>query len=265
LYTPSQLAAKYIRYYLTASSGKGHGIHSPFVFDFITHVLNNKNWFDGYDKVENCRQRLLADRRVLTIEDFGAGSAAGNKKQKTVQSIAKNAAKSRKFGRLLFRIANYYQPASMIELGTSLGISAACLSLGNPSGTLVTCEGAPAIAAVARENFDQLGIHNASVTVGNFDETLPLVLARSTGIDLAFIDGNHRRAPTLQYFAELLHTMNNPGIIIFDDIHWSRDMEAAWQDIKDHPASMLTIDLFFIGLVFFNPAFKVKQHFVIRF
>ena len=103
------------------------------------------------------------------------------------------------------------------------------------------------------------------ITTGNFDETLPPLLAKTPGIGLAFVDGNHRKTPTLQYFENLLPKMNTPGILIFDDIHWSREMEDAWQQIKDHPGCLLTIDLFFIGLVFFNPAFKVKQHFVIRF
>lgn len=265
MYSPARLAAKYIRYYLTASNGKGHGIHSPFVFDFITRVLNDKGHFQAYDAVEEHRKRLLTNTQLLTIEDFGAGSASGNKNQKTVREIAKNAAKPKKLGQLLFRISRYYQPASMIELGTSLGISAAYLGIGHPSGLLVTCEGSPAIAAFAKDNLAAMNVLNSSVYTGNFDDTLPLLLAGSNQVDLAFIDGNHRKIPTLRYFEELLQKISNEGILIFDDIHWSADMEAAWKEIKAHPAVMLTIDLFFIGLVFFSPSFKIKQHFVIRF
>jgi hypothetical protein len=42
-------------------------------------------------------------------------------------------------------------------------------------------------------------------------------------------------------------------------------MEQAWQAIKADPRVTLTIDLFFIGLVFFDEAFKQPQHFTIRF
>ena len=265
MYSASRLAAKFIRYYLTASNGKGHGIHSPFVFDFITKVLNDKRKFYAYTTIENCRSQLLADDRLLEIEDFGAGSVTGNKRQRSVSSIAKNAAKSKKIGQLLFRIANSYQPANIIELGTSLGLSAAYLASGNPSSKLITCEGAAAVASVARENFSSLGITNIETIEGNFDETLPAILKDIPGADLAFIDGNHRAEPTLRYFRRLLQKLNTPGILIFDDIHWSEEMETAWEEIKSHPESMLTIDLFFIGLVFFSPDFKIKQHFVIRF
>ena len=265
MYSSFRLAAKFIRYYITASNGKGHGVHSPFVFDFITQVLNDKRKFYAYEKIENLRCQLLADNRFLEVEDFGAGSVSGNKKQRSVAAIAKNAAKPAKFGQLLFRMANNYQPAVVIELGTSLGLSAAYLAMGNPAARLITCEGATAVAAVAKQNFALLGIENIETITGNFDESLPAILHRTAGIDLVFIDGNHRAAPTLRYFEQLLQRINGHGILIFDDIHWSEDMEQAWQTIKSHPAVMLTIDLFFIGLVFFNPDFKVKQHFVIRF
>lgn len=265
MYSPLQLAARYIRYYFTASSGKGHGIHSPFVFNFITKLLNDKKHYAAYQKIENLRRHLLKDDRMLQVDDFGAGSVTGNKKQRKVAAIAKSAAKPQKLGQLLFRIVQYYKPGYIVELGTSLGLSAAYLAMGNPAAMLITCEGAGAIAAVARENFSALGISNAEIKEGNFDTGLPQLLQNSPAVDLAFIDGNHRLEPTLRYFEQLLPKMGNTGIIILDDIHWSKEMEAAWETIKKHPASMLSIDLFFIGLVFFSPDFKIKQHFVIRF
>ncbi|MEP7277136.1 MAG: class I SAM-dependent methyltransferase [Bacteroidota bacterium] len=265
MYSAPQLTAKYIRYYLTASSGKGHGIHSPFVYDFVIKVLGNKRRFDSYIGIETGRRRLLKDNRLLPVADYGAGSVTGYRQYRSVASITRNAVKSRKTGQLLFRIANYYKPVSMIELGTSMGLSSAYLALGNPLGRLVSLEGAPAIAALAKENFVSWGIRNISITEGNFDHTLEPLLQTLHGIDLAFIDGNHRQIPTLRYFQQLLQKCKRPAILIFDDIHWSRDMESAWQLIKDHPAVLLTIDLFFMGLVFLNDDFKVKQHFVIRF
>lgn len=265
MYAASRLAAKYIRYYLTAANGRGHGIHSPFVFDFIVHVLNDTTPYPSYDIVEARRSHMLKDKTLLEIEDFGAGSVKGNSRQRTVQSIAKSALKSPRFGQVFFRMAHYYRPQTMIELGTSLGISSLYLSMGNPKGKLVTCEGASAVAGVAKKNFTALQVANVEVVTGNFDDTLPDVLAKTASVDLAFIDGNHRAEPTIRYFEQLLEKINYPGIVIFDDIHWSAEMEAAWQQIKEHPAVMLTVDLFFTGIVFFNNDFKVKQHFVIRF
>jgi predicted O-methyltransferase YrrM len=265
MYSPFRLAKKYLRYYFTAANGKGHGMHSPFVFNFIIKVLNDKRHVDAYDKVEALRQKLLQDKTELTIEDFGAGSVVDKTSRRTIANIARHAAKPKKYAQLLFRIVQYYQPATILELGTSLGISTAYMAMGNPQAKLITGEGSSAIAAQARQNFRQLELQHIQVVEGNFDNTLPQLLQQLTTIDLAFIDGNHRLGPTLQYFQQLLPHTNEHSILIFDDIHWSQGMEQAWQQVKDHPAVTLSIDLFFIGLVFFRRDFKVKQHFIVRY
>ena len=246
-------------------------MHSPFVFEFITKVLNDKTVYPPYSLVENLRHQLVKDQTVLSIEDFGAGSKVDKTNQRTIASIAKNASKSAKFGQLLYRMVRYYQPHTVLELGTSLGITSSYLSLAKPAAKLITMEGATAIAETARQNFKTFKLQNIEIVTGNFDETLSTVietLSRVEGlssIDLAFIDGNHRREPTVKYFNQLLPVTNNDSILIFDDIHWSKEMEQAWESIKQHTSVRCTIDLFFIGIVLFRREFKEKQHFAIRF
>jgi predicted O-methyltransferase YrrM len=277
MYPRWQLAAKYLKYYLTSSSGKGHGIHSPFVFDLITKVLNDKRHYPEYEKVEGLRQQLLTDKTVLNIEDFGAGSSfaktnlpTGQAGQRTIASIARSAAKSKKFAQLFFRMAKMYQPKTILEMGTSLGITTSYFSLAKSDSNIITMEGAKEVAAIANNNFKSLGLQNISIIEGNFDHTLSSVIealsqVEGSTIDFAFIDGNHRREPTERYFLQLLPKTNNDSILVFDDIHWSREMEQAWETIKKHPSVRCTIDIFFIGIIFFRQEFREKQHFSIRF
>jgi predicted O-methyltransferase YrrM len=301
MYSRLRLARKYLAYRCRASNGKGHGIHSPFVFDFVTKILNDTRDYPAYTRVEGLRQRLLADGTTLEIEDLGAGSVRDGKadrvgaerpgkekgdrrsaecRRRSVADIARNAAKPRKLGQLLFRIARHYQPRVMLELGTSLGLSAAYLASGAEKGggsiqgglaagandlKLLTIEGSAAIAAVAEANFRSLGLESIELVRGPFDDMLPGVLDRIGSIDLAFVDGNHRREPTLRYFHLLIARASPSAVLIFDDIHWSAEMEGAWELIRRDPRVLLTIDLFFIGLVFLREEFKVKQDFVIRF
>ena len=245
-------------------------MHSPFVFHFITKILNDKTAYPEYEKVENLRQQLLTDTTGLIIEDFGAGSAINKTNTRTVAAIAKNSAKPKKFGQLLFRIVKEYQPQTILELGTSLGITSSYLLLAKSDAKLITMEGAKEVANTARKNFQTLNIQNYSLIEGNFDSTLSTVIrdlseVEGSTVDLAFIDGNHRQAPTEQYFQEMLPATNNDSILIFDDIHWSKEMEQAWETIKNHPSVRCTIDLFFIGIVIFRQEFREKQHFTIRF
>ena len=84
-------------------------------------------------------------------------------------------------------------------------------------------------------------------------------------VEFAFIDGNHRREPTERYFQQMLPKITNNTILVFDDIHWGSEMEKAWDVIRKHPSVRCSVDLFFMGIIFFNPAFREKQHFKIRF
>lgn len=265
MYSPLQLAARYARYYVTASNSKGHGMHSPFVFSFITQVMNDKRTFYAYRTIENLRQALLIDQQKLVIEDFGAGSRVRKENTRKVCDIARSSLKPKRFGQLLFRIVDHYSPANILELGTSLGTTTAYLASANEHSKVVTMEGAATVAAVARKNFAKLGLQNIRLVEGNFDETLAATVQQMGSIDLAFVDGNHRYEPTLRYFREILPAMHEYSILIFDDIHWSAEMEQAWSAIQQDPAVTLSIDLFFIGLVFFRKEQKVKQHFTIRF
>jgi predicted O-methyltransferase YrrM len=265
MYSPLQLAIKYFNYWITASNGKGHGMHSPFVFEFITKILNDRTAYTEYEKVEALRDQLLNDTTVLEVEDFGAGSVIDKKNKRSISSIAKNAAKPKKFGQLLFRMVKRYQPKTILELGTSLGITTSYLSLAKPDARLITMEGSKEIADVAKQNFNAIELKNVELIEGNFDNTLSSVVRGLPSVDFSFIDGNHRQEPTERYFKELLAKTNNNSILVFDDIHWSSEMEAAWETIKNNAAVTCSIDLFFIGIVFFRKEFKEKQHFVIRF
>jgi predicted O-methyltransferase YrrM len=265
MYSSFQLAKKYFNYFIHSKNGKGHGIHSPFVFDFVTHVLNDNKKYECYKKIEPLRTHLLSNDTIINVEDFGAGSALMPFKKRKVNAIAKSSLKNKKFSQLLFRIAKYYKPQTILELGTSLGISTCYFACANKNSSVYTFEGSEEIAKIAGQNFNIAALQNINLIKGNFDETLLPALKKIGKVDLAFIDGNHRKAPTLSYFSELLKRSHKDSVFIFDDIHWSMEMEDAWKQIQQRDSVTLTIDLFFVGLVFFSTDFKVKQHFTIRF
>ncbi|MET0634766.1 MAG: class I SAM-dependent methyltransferase [Chitinophagaceae bacterium] len=264
MYTPFQFIIRYLKFRIRAFNSKGHGMHSPFVYSFITEVLNDRTGYNEYKIVEDLRRRLLKDRSPVRVVELGAGSTTGSGNERRVSSIVRTAAKSPGLAQLLFRITRYYQCRNVLELGTSMGISAAYLKLAGSDVNLVTLEGSPQVASRARENLHSLGLQ-VRIVEGNFDDTLPALLSQPGMIDLVFVDGNHRREPTQRYFTWLLSHMGNDSVIIFDDIHWSPEMEQAWDFIRGHEAVRCSIDLFFVGLVFFRKEFREKLHFEVRF
>lgn len=257
------IARKYIAYLL--HSNNRHAVHSPFVYTLIEEVLRDQRKFYAFGEIEKRRRRLLADHSTIQITDLGAGSSLQRTTERRVWEIARYAAKPAKYGRLLFRLAHYFMPEDMLELGTSLGISTSYLAAACASARVVTLEGCPEISSIALETFRQIGLDNIRLITGNFDDTLGPALLGMKKLDLAFIDGNHRKEPTLRYFSQCLTKTHAGSVLIFDDIHWTTEMESAWKEIIAHPAVTGSIDLFFMGLVFFREEFREKQHFVLRY
>ncbi len=264
-YNHGRLLFNYLKYVISASNGKGHGIHSPFLYAFVRQVLNDSTAYPDYARIEVFRKTLLKDKTVLEVDDFGAGPSRKSSALRTISSIARSAAKSPGLAQLLYRIARFYKPQHILELGTSLGISAAYLASGNPDAKLITCEGSAAIADKARQHLTSLHCNNTTVVTGNFDQTLPGVLQQLGRVDLAYIDGNHRLEPTLRYFEQIREYTTTDSILIFDDIHWSREMENAWEIIRNSPGVTASVDLFFLGFIFFRKEFKEPLHYTIRF
>lgn len=266
MYNSFQLAWKFLIYLLTSSNGKGHGVHSPFVFDFIVHVLRGKQVdIQGFMQIEAKRRELEHSSKVLDVLDLGAGSSFDKKSQRTVSSIAKRAAKPSRFARLFYRIIRYYQIDSVLELGTSLGLTTRYLTIAEPRHGVISIEGAPAIAHFTAKSLAEEGIRNTTILTGDFKDHLPGALASMKGSKLVFVDGNHQYQPNLDYFQAALGVIGDEDILIFDDIHWSKDMEKAWSEIRNNGKVSCTIDLFFIGIVFFRKEFKEKLDFSIRF
>ncbi len=257
-----KLIFKYLRYLIVAKTR--YSIHSPFVFKFYSDIILSDKHFYPFDSIAKVRQALLKNQDEITITDFGAGSMFNNGKKKKISTIAKNAAKPEKFGKLFFRIIEETQAQNIVELGTSLGLSTSYLASANKNANVQTLEGCPETAKMAQKVFNSQQLHNIKITVGNFDDTFPSVLEKIGRIDFLFIDGNHQYEPTLRYFQQSLPYIHENTIIIFDDIHWSDGMEKAWKEIKENVNVSVSIDLFFVGLVFFKKG-QVKEHFILKY
>jgi predicted O-methyltransferase YrrM len=264
VYPAHRLALKYLHYLLTAANGRGHGIHSPFLYDFTEKLLNAKDSPEIFGRIEALRAKLKRDETRIPVLDLGAGSVSDNNKSRRVCDIAKMAAKPPKYGRLLHRIATHYGAKKVLELGTSLGMSSAYMASAPCVQELLTLEGAPSILQTAEANFKMLGLSNIRTLCGDFDQTLAQALEMMTP-DLVFFDGNHRYEPTMRYFNTCKELTGEDAIFVFDDIHWSREMEDAWGDIRRTPGVTCTIDLFFVGVVCFRPQFLEPLHISIRY
>ena len=243
-----------------------HHLHSPFTYDLVKNVVNDKYRYPDYKKVYGLRNLLKKDGSEIMVTDFGAGIGGKGDAfiQKSVSSLFKNNSIRPKYGELLYRFVKQLKPTHILELGTSLGISSAYMAFAAPDASIVTVEGCKGVAEKAAGNFTRLGLKNIKQEIGNFDSILDQVIDAMPMIDFAFIDGNHRKEPTIRYFESCLRKVNNDTVLIFDDIHWSQEMNEAWKFIQSHQSVTLTLDLFQFGIVFFRKELS-KQDFIISY
>ncbi|MBA3648206.1 MAG: class I SAM-dependent methyltransferase [Chitinophagales bacterium] len=240
-----------------------HSIHSPFVFDFVKNVLYDYRNFYVYNEIERLRKELLAFSQKISIEPPEFHTPYTNNITKSIAEIIKASAKPPRQAQLLFRIANHYGCKKMLELGTSFGFTSCYLSGAGKESYVITLEGNKAVCAFAQKNFTRLNRKNIELICGAFNETLKGALQKLNLVDLIFFDGDHRKSLTIDYFVESLPYLHENSILIFDDIHWSKGMNEAWEIIKSYERVTLTIDLYYFGIVFFRKALS-KQHYIIK-
>jgi predicted O-methyltransferase YrrM len=237
-------------------------VHSPFVYNLVTKCFNGQTNPSKLNTFNTIQKSLYSNHNSITITDYGKGSSVFKSNERKVSDIAKIAGISKKRAKLLLRIVEYFNPKNILEIGTSVGLGTSVLSIGNSEAKIVTLEGCVNTAKVAKELFKTNHLNNIQLVIGNFNETLSDVL-NNKPYDLIYLDGNHQKEATLQYFNQCLETAHNNSIFIFDDINWSQEMQKAWEEIKIHPKVTITINTFFWGMVFFRKEQK-KQHFTIR-
>lgn len=278
-----QLIKSYIKFLI--HSKNEHGVHSPFVYDLVTKCFYDKTNYPEYEILKNYRKSLLENKNSIEVTDFGAGSRVFKSNKREISKIAQTAGISSKNAELLFRIVRYFQPKSVLEIGTSLGLATSALSLGleaetnraklNQNAKIITLEGCPNTQRQAQvqlqEQFQRQiqgqksnsKFQNIEFLNTEFSSYLKNCQLISENCQLIYFDGNHSKKATLEYFEALLPTISNDSVWIFDDIHWSIEMENAWEIIKNHEKVTVTIDTFQWGIVFFRTEQK-KEHFIIN-
>lgn len=246
------------------TAGNEHNLHSPFLFQFYNNIVKSTEMPLEVHQIELLRKTLQKDNRVIEITDFGAGSRWNKSNSRKISMIAKTSEKALKWQGLFYRlIKHYFHDSTILELGTSLGLTTSYLAFANLTNQVTSFEGCPQIARVAEENFQDLKIPNISQIIGNIDQTLPEFLKRNNRVDLVFFDANHRYEPTIRYFELCLAQAHEDSIFIFDDIYWSVEMRKAWEEIKQHKAVRQTLDFWQIGIVMFRETQPV-QHFKLK-
>jgi len=227
-------------------------IHAPFAFQLVKDVIYDEQPHAEYNNLLSLRHAQLNDRSPLSFAPAGA-LANGHMIENNVAQIARRYALPVKHAKLLLRLVKFLKPRTILETGTGTGFSAAALALGNSNAAVYTVDAVQQLSDLARRHHRDAGIANVRYAVGDLDAALVDMAKKITPIDFVYLDANHTREATLRYFEGLLPHLSPNACIAVDDIHWSSGMKKAWLELTRRDSVSLSIDLFRLGLLFFNP------------
>ncbi|MDA7774814.1 class I SAM-dependent methyltransferase [Pseudomonadales bacterium] len=190
----------------------------------------------------------------------GDDDEMGVKAEVMTGSRLKSASTNKTQGEWLYKLACFAarecpSMLNIVELGTAAGISGMYLLAGASEESeklkLFTFEGSPELAEVATRNLSKItssketGKCDFEIVLGNFDEVVEQFFSSfPEKVGLALIDGNHREDATLAYHRILRQVMSPCGIIVHDDINWSKGMRKAWYEIKQLEGAGRTVELY---------------------
>jgi len=248
----------YLKHQLTATSI--YGAHSPFLFELFNEVFNKPFLKEDRLAFEAYRNAVLSDPHSIRFEEHGAGN--NQDRTMTIAEIAGKSSISAKEAHLLINLTRLLKPTSILELGTSTGVSANAFRIAAPEAQITTIEGCQELAKyISSQSNDS----KTEIIATTFDDFFASSKAADKKWDLIYIDGNHTFEATLAYYEIIKEKhSHNDTCIVFDDLYWSAGMTKAWKKIISDSSNTLTLDLFCMGIVFFDHRLS-KQHFRIKF
>lgn len=229
-------------------------LHSPFVYQLYRSCIRSHGKPHEFNAIESLRSALLKDDTVLKGKDPGTGG----QHTREIKDVARYHLSAKKESLFHYHLGVYINAKTVLELGTSLGINTAYLSLF--ANHVHTIEGHEGTAAQALKNFSHLDRKNIALHQGAISEQLPRVLEATGLVDFLLLDAHHALEPTLTYFETCLPYLHNDSAVVVDDIYWSEGMTTAWETLKSHPKVTLSLDFYHFGVLFFRKE-QVKQHF----
>lgn len=207
---------------------------------------HEKDDINSFSNCESYRRKLLSDTAQITYEIFSSDRKA------SVRDICKKAPSTKKWCQFLYRLVKNIDSPRVLEIGTNLGVSGSYIleACRGKNGKLTTMEGLPQLCEISHKQFSRIVPDSKfEIIQGLLDNTFARIIEEKEGYDLIFIDGNHKKGPTLEYFNSLKSVMGETAVFVFDDINWSIGIKEAWEIIKKDKEVNFSIDTYEQGIV----------------
>lgn len=238
---------------------KGYGVHSPFVFNLITKVIEERCSYYSFQDIERMRKQLLFKEGLIAYPDR---QHKGKLRQRTIGQIVEREGIKASHGALLFRLTNYFKSRHILQLGPTMGLSTLYLTSYAPDLKCIALENVPEFASISRMVFEKKARNPVDLRVGSYKELLPQALSDMGRIDFVFFNTLYEQHNNVWLFNECVKHIHEETVFVFEGIKESRKMREFWEEICAHPEVTVTIDLYSLGLVFFNKRLHKRDYIV---
>jgi len=205
----------------------------------------------GETSAKDRQVQARVEKRRAEIERSGRPfqviSNSGGLIERSARDVTRFSCVSPEWGMFLYLCAKAFRSQTIVELGTSLGISSSYL-VSSFCEQFVGIEGSKQLAKIAKRNVLSIS-PTATVVHAMVDEILEELISRwAAELDLLYVDANHNFEPTLRYMDRFAPHLKPGALVIFDDIHWSEEMWEAWRILQNRQGFSHALDLGRFGL-----------------
>ena len=240
---------------------RGYGVHSPFVFNLITKVIEERCSYYSFYDIELIRKQLLFRDDVIAYPDR---QQKGKLCRRTVGEIVEREAIKPKHGALLFRLTNYFKSRNILQLGSSMGLSTLYLTSYAPGLKCIALENVPEFAPIARIAYEKGGHNPVDLRIGSNKELLPQALEDLKQVDFVFFNTLYEQPDNVWLFNECTKYAHDGSLFVFEGIKANQKMREFWKEICARPEVTVTIDLYSMVIVFFNKKLH-KRNYIVYF
>lgn len=244
-----------IHFQFRTNHRKGFGIHSPYLYRFITVVLQNKYPYYCFKDIENRADAATTSSFCpeTTLWKYPGENTPGETDARQTQ---KNNAACRQ---ILFRIIQDARFENLLEIGASTGLETLYMQFANPKARCVTATDSPALTAILQRRFYANAVENIYIQTLDKENNLENITNSFKRID--FVLFNRVNTEQLWEGFHLCQSKRkNNAIFAVLDIHKNADKARVWKNIQKNEDVRVTIDLYHMGIILFHPELQKKAY-----
>lgn len=240
---------------------KGHGVHSPFVFRFITKVIDERASYYCLHDIEQTRKRVSSSRETF---QFPVINNPDKDTSLPAKSIVHKLVLKPRSGGLLMRTTNFLNPQTTIQIGCTAGFSSLYLSGFSATAKLTVLEKNSNRCSFAHFIFKKHGRKDIDLIEGQYHETLLPNLNKAGSIDLIYLDSHNTPAENRYTLEQCLPYIHEKSALIIAGIKSSDEMKKFWKEVCNKEEISISIDVYEFGIAFFNKKLY-KRNYIVSF